>query len=91
MGSTFNSLSVYIEIMRGWDLMKVSSVFKLGTVATFSAILLAACGSSSSSNAGQAKNQTLNWMESSALPTMDPSLATDVVSGETLNNVDQGC
>ncbi|MGY5340592.1 peptide ABC transporter substrate-binding protein [Levilactobacillus spicheri] len=70
--------------------MKVSSVFKLGTVATFSAILLAACGSSSSSSAGQAKNQTLNWMESSALPTMDPSLATDVVSGETLNNVDQG-
>lgn len=69
--------------------MKVSSVFKLGTVATFSAILLAACGSSSSSTS-QAKNQTLNWMEASALPTMDPSKATDVVSGETINNTSQG-
>jgi len=68
--------------------MKVSSVVKLGTVATFSAILLAACGSSTSSS--QAKDQTLNWMEASALPTMDPSKATDVVSGETINNTSQG-
>lgn len=73
----------------GSDLMRVSSALKLGTVATFSAILLAACGTSSSST-NRAKDQTLNWMEASALPTMDPSKATDVVSGETMNNTSQG-
>lgn len=73
-------------------MMKINSAVKLGTVATFAAILLAACGSSSSSNGGatQAKDQTLNWMESSALPSMDISTATDVVSGETLNNTNEG-
>lgn len=69
--------------------MKVKSIVKLGTVATLAAISLAACGTSSSSNK-QAKDQTLNWMESSTLPTMDNSLATDVVSGETLNNTGEG-
>jgi len=69
--------------------MRVKSVIKLGTVAALTTIALAACGSSSSSSS-QAKDQTLTWMESSALPTMDSSLATDVVSGETLNNTGEG-
>ncbi|TGD20173.1 peptide ABC transporter substrate-binding protein [Levilactobacillus suantsaiihabitans] len=69
--------------------MKINSAVKLGTVATFAAVLLAACGSSSSSSS-EASKQTLNWMESSALPSMDSSTATDVVSGETMNNTGEG-
>jgi len=69
--------------------MKINSAVKLGTVATFAAVLLAACGSSSSSS-NEASKQTLNWMESSALPSMDSATATDVVSGETLNNTNEG-
>ncbi|NLR08855.1 MULTISPECIES: peptide ABC transporter substrate-binding protein [Lactobacillaceae] len=69
--------------------MKINSAVKLGTVATFAAVLLAACGSSSSSS-NEASKQTLNWMENSALPSMDSATATDVVSGETLNNTNEG-
>ncbi|KRO01256.1 ABC-type oligopeptide transport system, periplasmic component [Levilactobacillus paucivorans] len=69
--------------------MKVKSAVKLGTVATFAAVILAACGSSSSSSS-EASKQTLNWMEASALPSMDSATATDVVSGETLNNTNEG-
>ncbi|WP_203640927.1 peptide ABC transporter substrate-binding protein [Levilactobacillus andaensis] len=68
--------------------MKINSAVKLGTVATFAAVLLAACGSSS--NSSESSKQTLNWMESSALPSMDSSTATDVVSGETINNTGEG-
>ncbi|AKP65174.1 ABC-type oligopeptide transport system, periplasmic component [Levilactobacillus koreensis JCM 16448] len=68
--------------------MKINSAVKLGTVATFAAVLLAACGSSS--NSSESSKQTLNWMESSALPSMDASTATDVVSGETINNTGEG-
>ncbi|WP_125573867.1 peptide ABC transporter substrate-binding protein [Levilactobacillus huananensis] len=69
--------------------MKARSLITLGAVATLAAVSLAGCGNSSSS-ASQAKDQTLTWMESSTLPTMDNSLATDVVSGETLNNTGEG-
>ncbi|WP_125573866.1 peptide ABC transporter substrate-binding protein [Levilactobacillus huananensis] len=69
--------------------MKVKSAVKLGTVATFAAVILAACGSSSNSSS-EASKQTLNWMEASALPSMDSATATDVVSGETLNNTGEG-
>ncbi|MFC6274359.1 peptide ABC transporter substrate-binding protein [Levilactobacillus tangyuanensis] len=68
--------------------MKINSAVKLGTVALFSAVFLAACGSSSSSS--DSSKQTLNWMENSALPSMDTSTATDVVSGETTNNTGEG-
>ncbi|SMS14828.1 peptide ABC transporter substrate-binding protein [Levilactobacillus zymae] len=70
--------------------MRINSAVKLGTVATFAAIVLAACGSSSSSSTSAAKGQTLNWMEASALPSMDISKATDQVSGETMNNTGEG-
>ncbi|WP_261810310.1 peptide ABC transporter substrate-binding protein [Levilactobacillus humaensis] len=69
--------------------MKARSLITLGAVATLAAVSLAGCGNSSSS-ASQAKDQTLTWMESSTSPTMDNSLATDVVSGETLNNTGEG-
>ncbi|GEO68813.1 peptide ABC transporter substrate-binding protein [Levilactobacillus acidifarinae] len=73
--------------------MKVSAMVKLGTVATLAAALLAACGNSASpakSSTAQAKDQTLTWMESSSLTSMDNSLATDIISGETLNNTGAG-
>ncbi|MFC6205905.1 peptide ABC transporter substrate-binding protein [Levilactobacillus tongjiangensis] len=69
--------------------MKVTRIVKLGAVATFATVLLAACGTSSSSSS-QAKDQTLTWMENSALPTMDISKAVDNVSAETLNNTGEG-
>lgn len=69
--------------------MQAKSLITLGAVAALAAVSLAGCGNSSNS-ASQAKDQTLNWMESSTLPTMDNSLATDVVSGETLNNTGEG-
>ncbi|KRN03203.1 ABC-type oligopeptide transport system, periplasmic component [Levilactobacillus senmaizukei DSM 21775 = NBRC 103853] len=68
--------------------MKVTSAIKLGTVATFATVILAACGNSSSSS--QAKDQTLNLMETSALASMDNAKATDIISGETLNNTGEG-
>ncbi|MFC6274360.1 peptide ABC transporter substrate-binding protein [Levilactobacillus tangyuanensis] len=68
--------------------MKGTSAIKLGTVATFAAVILAACGNSSSSS--QAKDQTLNLMETSALASMDNAKATDIISGETLNNTGEG-
>ncbi|MFC6274361.1 peptide ABC transporter substrate-binding protein [Levilactobacillus tangyuanensis] len=72
--------------------MKISSVVKLGTVATLAAGVLAACGttSSTSNSQAQAKDQTLTWMENSALPTMDISKSVDAVSAETLNNTGEG-
>lgn len=69
--------------------MRVSALAKLGTVATLATVVLAACGNSSSSSS-QAKDQTLNWMETSSLTSMDNSLATDIISAETLNNTGQG-
>ena len=69
--------------------MRVVSWVKLGTVATLSTLLLAACGGSKSGSQA-AKDQTLNWMESSSLSSMDNSIATDIISAETLNNTGQG-
>lgn len=65
---------------------------KLGTVAALTAMLLAGCGNggTAKSSAGQAKDQTLTWMEPSALNSMDSSLATDIISAETIGNTNQG-
>lgn len=70
--------------------MKLSSAVKLGAVSVASLLLLAACGSKSSSSKNLADDQTLNWVETANLPTMDPSQSTDIVSGTALNNVDEG-
>ncbi|WP_367296329.1 peptide ABC transporter substrate-binding protein [Levilactobacillus yonginensis] len=68
--------------------MKVKSIVKLGTVASLATVLLAACGTSSSSS--KAKDQTLHLMETSSLSSMDNAKATDIISGETLNNTGEG-
>ena len=61
-------------------------------------LLLAACGngnSSSKSNGAVDKNnlaskQVVNWTETSELPSIDPSIATDQISFDTMNNVGEG-
>lgn len=69
--------------------MKFNKALALGAVSGASLLLLAACGSKSSDKS-LASDQTLNWVETANLPTMDPSKSTDIVSGGTLNNVDEG-
>lgn len=68
--------------------MRVKSIAKLGAVAALATISLAACGTSSNDN--KAKNQTVHVMETSALASMDNAKATDIISGETLNNTGEG-
>ncbi|PWG00036.1 peptide ABC transporter substrate-binding protein [Levilactobacillus bambusae] len=68
--------------------MNLHSSWKLGTVALASVALLAACGSKAADN--KAKDKTINVAEASNLPSMDISKATDVVSGKTLNNTNEG-
>ncbi|MCT4397869.1 peptide ABC transporter substrate-binding protein [Pediococcus ethanolidurans] len=56
-------------------------------------LLLAACGngsSASSSKGNLATKQVVNWTESSELPSIDPSLATDEISFNLLNNTNEG-
>lgn len=68
--------------------MKINSIAKLGGVVLLSALVLAGCGSKSSQSGS--KKQELRWQESSNLPTMDLSKATDQVSAETLNATNEG-
>lgn len=67
--------------------MGLKTALKLGAVSVASLALLTACGSGSNSGS---KEQVLNWVETSTLPTMDPSKSIDVVSGRALANVDEG-
>lgn len=59
-------------------------------------LLLAACGNSnfSSSNGvnkgNLADKQVVNWTETSELPSIDPSIATDQISFDAMNNVGEG-
>lgn len=54
-------------------------------------LLAAGCSSSSSGQSGQSStNQTLNWSETSAIVTNDPSQSTDTVSFQVLNNTQEG-
>ncbi|GEN94404.1 peptide ABC transporter substrate-binding protein [Pediococcus ethanolidurans] len=66
--------------------MKVKSVVKLSAVALASTFVLAACGAKSSS----AKKQSVNFMESAEISTMDTSKADDVVSMTQLSNTEEG-
>ncbi|GAX04858.1 oligopeptide ABC transporter substrate-binding protein [Secundilactobacillus pentosiphilus] len=68
--------------------MKLSRTLALGAVSGTSLLLLGACGSKNSQHL--ASNQTLHWVVTANLPTMDPSKSTDVVSDGVLNNVDEG-
>ncbi|GEL89012.1 peptide ABC transporter substrate-binding protein [Pediococcus parvulus] len=56
-------------------------------------LLLAACGNGSSASISKgnlATKQVVNWTESSELPSIDPSLATDEISFNLLNNTNEG-
>lgn len=75
--------------------------FKKGSVTLLVALpllLLAACGngksSSSNSNGVDKSNlvakQVVNWTEKSELPSIDPSIATDQISFNVMNNTNEG-
>ncbi|MHC9532118.1 peptide ABC transporter substrate-binding protein [Dellaglioa sp. L3N] len=73
--------------------MKLKSVLKLSGVLALSVIVLAACGSKSSSSGSSkelADKQVLNWSQSAELPSMDISTVTDTISINTLNNTNEG-
>lgn len=70
--------------------MKLAKLAKAGAVVALSAVFLAACGKSSNNSNSAADKQVLNWSESSELPTMDLSKATDAVSFNQLNNAMEG-
>ena len=59
-------------------------------------LLLAACGNGSSSSKSAATKgnladkQVVNWTETAELPSLDPSLATDQISFDAMNNVGEG-
>lgn len=74
--------------------MKVSKIAAVVSASAL-ALLLVACGSKSSSSSGSqsgnyADDQSINWMESSQLPSMDISKATDEISLNMLNNTNEG-
>ncbi|KRL88110.1 ABC-type oligopeptide transport system, periplasmic component [Lacticaseibacillus pantheris DSM 15945 = JCM 12539 = NBRC 106106] len=59
----------------------------LGSMLTTMVVLLAACGSSSSSSS---KSQSMTRMVKDVIQTMDPAQATDVISGQTLQDTTAG-
>lgn len=67
--------------------MEVKSAVKLGVVALASTFVLSACGAKGSSTA---KKQSVNFMESAEMSTMDTSKADDVVSMTQLANTNEG-
>ncbi|MFT8908838.1 MAG: peptide ABC transporter substrate-binding protein, partial [Lentilactobacillus diolivorans] len=60
----------------------------LSGVALLSALVLAGCGSKSSSTG--TKKQTLNWMVPSSISTMDTSKMTDLYSSQVANATNEG-
>lgn len=72
--------------------MKLKSVLKLSGALALSVVVLAACGSKSSSSDSKelADKQVINWSETAELPSMDLSTATDTVSFNMLNNTNEG-
>lgn len=74
-------------------LMERKSLFKSLAVIGLSGLVLAACGNgsdNSGSNGSGESEQVLNWTTTSELPTMDTTMATDTVSFEIMNNVNEG-
>ncbi|AYF92154.1 peptide ABC transporter substrate-binding protein [Apilactobacillus bombintestini] len=67
--------------------MHFKTITKLGVVALGSAMLLAACGNSSSQTS---RTNTLNWMSNTSVTTLDPSKAVDVTSDQVLYNSMRG-
>jgi oligopeptide transport system substrate-binding protein len=65
--------------------MKISKILLAASTLGATALTLAACGQKN----GQAK-QTLNWMTTAEVPTMDSSKSYDSSSNTQLSNVDEG-
>ncbi|WP_281165123.1 peptide ABC transporter substrate-binding protein [Liquorilactobacillus sicerae] len=65
-------------------------LFWLSLIGIISLTALSACGKSTNSSGEIADKQVLNWDESSELPTMNISTATDTISFDMLNNTNEG-
>ncbi|WP_270237345.1 peptide ABC transporter substrate-binding protein [Lactobacillus delbrueckii] len=68
--------------------MRSKKLLASSAVILASAATLAACGSNSSQSS--AKKQTLTWMNTAEMTTLDASKATDQASYEQINNVEEG-
>lgn len=68
--------------------MRSKKLLASSIVILASAATLAACGSNSSQSS--AKKQTLTWMNTAEMTTLDASKATDQASYEQINNVEEG-
>ena len=68
--------------------MRSKKLLASSAVILASAATLAACGSSNSQSS--AKKQTLTWMNTAEMATLDASKATDQASYEQINNVEEG-
>lgn len=68
--------------------MRSKKLLASSAVILASAATLAACGSSNSQS--NAKKQTLTWMNTAEMATLDASKATDQASYEQINNVEEG-
>ncbi|GHN18152.1 hypothetical protein ME796_07610 [Lactobacillus delbrueckii] len=68
--------------------MRSKKLLASSAIILASAATLAACGSNSSQSS--AKKQTLTWMNTAEMTTLDASKATDQASYEQINNVEEG-
>lgn len=68
--------------------MRSKKLLASSAVILASAATLAACGANSSQSS--AKKQTLTWMNTAEMATLDASKATDQASYEQINNVEEG-
>ena len=68
--------------------MKKGKFFAGGAVALACAAVLSACGSNKS--ASSSKPQSMTWMNTAEMTTLDASKATDQASYEQINNVEEG-
>ena len=67
--------------------MKLKSGIKIAGLALLSGLVLAGCGKQSSS---ESSKKEISWMQINSLTTMDPSKATDQISGQTQNGTNEG-
>ncbi|MCZ0716960.1 peptide ABC transporter substrate-binding protein [Aerococcus kribbianus] len=73
--------------------MKKQSLLKATAIVGLSGLLLAACGNNGGGNSGGANGEggkVLNWVESAEIPTMDATMATDAVSFNAMEAVNEG-
>lgn len=70
--------------------MGMKKSFSAGAMLFAAAALLAACGNKSASKVSSTKANTWTTMQGDVINTMDPSLNTDVISGQALNDTMEG-